>query len=206
MPILNPADAREVEDCFKSLFVAASRDRAREIRKLFVEVLDFEAATGQVSLAGAPATVSLPASAERIAQLDGVHVLYIDLNTVDTDRVRKAEVEAAAKRIADQLGEDMLLVVINKSGTQLHIIHPDFGGARLVLRRMVIGHDVPRRTVVQQISNIYSDYGKSKNLRKVLREAFDVEPVTTDFFRKYKEVFEQALKAITGFDDSRRRR
>ena len=202
MPIRNPADAREVEDCFKSLFVAASRDRAREIRKLFVEVLDFEAATGQVSLAGAPATVSLPASAERIAQLDGVHVLYLDLNTVDNDRVRKAEVEAAAKRIADQLGEDMLLVVINKSGTQLHIIHPDFGGARLVLRRMVIGHDVPRRTVVQQISNIYSDYGKSKNLRKVLREAFDVEPVTTDFFRKYKEIFEQALKAITGFDNN----
>ena len=202
MPIRNPADAREVEDCFKSLFVAASRDRAREIRKLFVEVLDFEAATGQVSLAGAPATVTLPQLAERIAQLDGVHVLYLDLNTVDNDRVRKAEVEAAAKRIADQLGEDMLLVVINKSGTQLHIIHPDFGGARLVLRRMVIGHDVPRRTVVQQISNIYSDYGKSKNLRKVLREAFDVEPVTTDFFRKYKEVFEQALNAITGFGDS----
>ena len=202
MPIRNPADAREVKDCFKSLFVAASRDRAREIRKLFVEVLDFEAATGQVSLAGAPGNVHLPASAERIAQLDGVRVLYIDLNTVDNDRVRKAEVEAAAKRIADQLGEDMLLVVINKSGTQLHIIHPDFGGARLVLRRMVIGHDVPRRTVVQQISNIYSDYGKSKNLRKVLREAFDVEPVTTDFFRKYKEVFEQALKAITGFDNN----
>ena len=202
MPIRNPADAREVEDCFKSLFVAASRDRAREIRKLFVEVLDFEASDGTVSLAGAPGNVHLPASAERIAQLDGVRVLYIDLNTVDNDRVRKAEVEAAAKRIADQLGEDMLLVVINKSGTQLHIICPDFSGARLVLRRMVIGHDVPRRTVVQQISNIYSDYGKSKNLRKVLREAFDVEPVTTDFFRKYKEVFEQALKAITGFDNN----
>ena len=64
MPILNPADAREVEDCFKSLFVAAPQDRAREIRKLFVEVLDFEAATGQVRLAGAPATVTLPASAQ----------------------------------------------------------------------------------------------------------------------------------------------
>ena len=154
---------------------------------------------GQVSLIGAPATVTLPQSAERIAQLDGVHVLYIDLNTVDNDRVRKAEVEAAARRIADQLGDDMLLVVVNKSGTQIHIIHPDFSGARIVLRRMVIGRDVPRRTVVQQISNIYSDYEKSKNLRKVLRDAFDVEPVTRDFFRKYKEIFEDALQEITGF-------
>ena len=141
--------------------------------------------------------------------MDGVHVLYIDLNTVDNDRVRKAEVEAAARRIADQLGEDMLLVVVNKSGTQIHIIHPDFSGARIVLRRMVIGRDVPRRTVVQQISNIYSDYEKSKNLRKVLRDAFDVEPVTRDFFRKYKEIFGDALETITGFggddDDSDKR-
>ena len=141
--------------------------------------------------------------------MDGVHVLYIDLNTVDNDRVRKAEVEAAARRIADQLGEDMLLVVVNKSGTQIHIIHPDFSGARIVLRRMVIGRDVPRRTVVQQISNIYSDYEKSKNLRKVLRDAFDVESVTRDFFRKYKEIFEEALETITGFggddDDSDKR-
>ena len=181
----------------------------REARRLFVEVLDFADARGQVSLIGAPATVTLPASAERIAQLDGVHVLYIDLNTVDNDRVRKAEVEAAAKSIRDVLGEDMLLVVVNKSGTQLHIIHPDFSGARIVLRRMVIGRDVPRRTVVQQISNIYSDYEKSKNLRKVLRDAFDVEPVTRDFFRKYKEIFEEALETITGFggddDDSDKR-
>ena len=208
MPILNPDDAREVEDCFKSLFATAPQDRAREIRKLFVEVLDFEAATGQVNLAGAPATVSLPASAERIAQLDGVRVLYIDLNTVDTDRVRRAEVEAAAKSIRDVLGEDMLLVVVNKSGTQLHIIHPDFSGARLVLRRMVVGRDVPRRTVVQQISNIYSEYDKSKNLRKVLSDAFNVEPVTREFFTKYKDIFKDALEKITGFggdDDGAKR-
>ena len=208
MPILNPADAREVEDCFKSLFVAAPQDRAREIRKLFVEVLDFEAAGGQVSLAGAPQGVTLPATAERIAQLDSVHVLYIDLNTVDTDRVRRAEVEAAAKSIRDVLGEDILLIVTNKFGSQLHIIHPDFSGARLVLRRMVVGRDVPRRTVVQQISNIYSEYEKSKNLRKVLSDAFNVEPVTREFFTKYKDIFKDALEEITGFggdDDGAKR-
>ena len=171
-------------------------------------MLDFEAATGQVRLAGALQGVSLPATAERIAQLDGVHVLYIDLNTVDNDRVRKAEVEAAAKSIRDVLGDDMLLVVINKSGTQLHIIQPDFSGARLVLRRMVVGRDVPRRTVVQQISNIYSKYEKSRNLRKVLSDAFNVEPVTREFFTKYKDIFKDALEKITGFggddDDAKR--
>ena len=202
MPIQNPADAREVEDCFRRIFDAAPENRPREARRLFVEVLDFGALNGTVSLIGAPATVALPATAERIAQLDGVHVLYIDLHTVDNDRVRRAEVEAAARRIADQLGEDMLLVVINKSGTQLHIIHPDFNSARLVLRRMVVGRDVPRRTIVQQVSNIYSDYGKSKNLRKVLSDAFNVEPVTDAFFKEYRGVFKFAEGAITGFGES----
>ena len=202
MPILNPDDAREVEDCFKRFFDTAPADRAREVRRLFVEVLDFEAASGQVSLAGALATATLPASAERIAQLDGARVLYIDLNTVDTDRVRRAEVEAAARRIEAALGEDMLFVVINKPGTQLHIIRPDFTGARLVLRRMVVGRDLPRRTIVQQISNIYSEYGKSKNLRKVLSDAFNVEPVTDAFFKEYRGVFKFAEGAITGFGES----
>ncbi len=173
-------------------------------------MLDFEAATGQVNLASASSNVTLPASAERIGQLDGVRVLYIDLNTVDTDRVRSAEVEAAANSIEAAIGDDMLLVVVNKSGTQLHIIHPDFSGARLVLRRMVVGRDVPFRTVVQQVSNIYETYLKSGNLRAVLSKAFDVEEVTDKFFKKYHEIFDDALKSITGFgsgdddDDAKR--
>ena len=130
------------------------------------------------------------------------------MNTVDTDRVRRAEVEAAANSIEAAIGDDMLLVVVNKSGTQLHIIHPDFSGARLVLRRMVVGRDVPFRTVVQQISNIYETYLKSGNLRAVLSKAFDVEEVTDKFFKKYHEIFDDALKSITGFggddDDAKR--
>ena len=84
MPILNPADAREVEDCFKSLFAAAPQDRAREIRKLFVEVLDFEAVTGQVNLASAPAKASgCPPLRSASRSWTASSVLYIDLNTVD---------------------------------------------------------------------------------------------------------------------------
>ena len=78
----------------------------------------------------------------------------------------------------------------------------------LVLRRMVVGRDVPRRTVVQQVSNIYETYLKSGNLRAVLSKAFDVEEVTDKFFKKYHEIFDDALKSITGFggddDDAKR--
>ena len=81
-------------------------------------------ASGQAGLAGAQAGVSLPDAAERIAELDGVQVLLVALPASNTDRVRKADVDTAAKLLADQLGDDLLLVFANPSATQLHIILP----------------------------------------------------------------------------------
>ncbi|MCY4576684.1 MAG: N-6 DNA methylase, partial [Chloroflexi bacterium] len=208
MPIKDPNNAREVEAAFKRVFDSTPENRANEVRKLFAEVLDFEPVFNRtVSLPATPSNVSLPATAERIAQLDGFHVLYIDLNTVDTDRVRKAEVEVAAKRIEAELGEDILLIISNMSATQLHIILPDFSSSRLVLRRMVVTDGVPRRTIVQQIANIYADYEDVKDgppgfLPPILAKAFAIEPFTDEFFDEYQRVFKRAEEAITGFGDS----
>ena len=209
MPIRDPNDAKEVHDSFDRIFDTALANRANEVRRLFVEVLDFERHTGTVSLRGAPRNVKLPDSAEFVARLDGFYVLYMHLSGVETDRVRRAEVQAAARLIEAQIGEDILLVVSNRSGSQLHIILPDFSGSQsIVLRRMVVTKGVPRRTVVQQIANIYVEYRTTGNLRKTLSDAFDVEEVTRDFFEKYKEIFDRALLAITGFgndEESKRR-
>lgn len=200
MPIRDVNDAREVDAGFQSIFAAAPDNRAQEIRELFVGVLDFEPVFNRtVSLAGASGSVKLPDTAEMIARLDGFRVLYINL---DTDRVRKAEVEAAAKLIENQLGEDILLIVTNSEADQLHIIHPDFG-PRVILRRMVVEKDVPRRTIVQQIANIYADYrnvpaGRPGFLRRILSKAFDVEPFTDTFFMEYQRVFRSAEEEITG--------
>jgi len=35
----------------------------------------------------------------------------------------------------------------------------------------------------------------------VLNEAFDVEPVTKDFFTEYKRIFENAMGTVTGFGE-----
>ena len=71
MPIQNREDAVEVEERIGRIFAASPGQRAAEIRELFVEVLDFNAASGQVSLAGATENVSLPEAAERVAEMDG---------------------------------------------------------------------------------------------------------------------------------------
>ena len=198
MPIRNSEDAFEVEDRIARIFAASSEDRAAAVRGLFVEVLDFNAATGQLDLRAAD-RAELPDDADRIAELDGVHVLLIALTSSQTDRVSKTSVDAAARVIADQLGDDLLLVFTNPSASQLHLILPDFAGPRPTLRRMVVERDLPRRTAVQQVSNIYWGHSQQGGIRTALKTAFDVEPVTRDFFAEYKRIFEAVEDSVDGF-------
>ena len=202
MPIRNREDAVEVADRISRIFDAAPEQRAAPVRGLFVEVLDFNPASGQVSLADAAGNVHLPAAADRIAELDGVHVLFIPLPAANTDRVRKAEVDAAAKLLANQLGDDLLLVCANPSASQLHVILPGFAGARPTLRRLVLHRDRLQRTAVQQVANIYWNWQSHGSIRAALAAAFDVEPVTSQFFGAYRNSFNRAKAEIGGFGDS----
>ena len=199
MAIRNRDDAVEVEERVERIFGASTTGRAGEIRGLFAEVLDFEPDFGDVSLAGASGTEQLPASAERVAVLDDVYVLHVALSTDETDRVRKREADAAARLIGDQLGDDLLLVFTNTSASQLHFIHPSFKTARPTLRRIVVERDLPHRTAVQQVSSIYWNFRESDSIRAALEEAFDVEPVTREFFREYKRKFDAVNDRVAGF-------
>ena len=197
MPILNRNDAREVERLIARVFDADESRRAALLRRLFAEVMDFEPRTGDVSLAGAPESVSLPRSAERVAELGGVGVFYAALDA--PGRVRRAEAVAIANEIERALGEDMLIAIANKGASALHFIHPQFGGAASapVLRRMVIERGAPMRTAVQQLSNIYWQIqDKDGDVRAAVESAFDVEPVTRLFFSEYNGVFDFAENEI----------
>ena len=194
MPILNRDDAQEVERHMRDIFEARDDGRAALVRRLFVEVMDFMPDFGRVSMADAPASATLPGSAERVAVLDGVRVFYAAL---DTRRVRTREAVAAANSLARAMGEDMLIVFANGGASELHFVHPVFGGARPVLRRMVVERGVPRRTAVQQLSNIYwRILDEGGDVRSALNSAFDVEPVTRRFFEEYDRVFNFAMRAV----------
>ena len=201
MPIRNRDDAVEVESRIGRVFESPTGERGAAVRALFVEALDFAPASGSVDLGATAGNVALPPSAERIASLDGVHVVYVALDTQETDRVRKGEASAAAKRVTELLGEDLLLVFTNTSASQLHFVYPGFEGARPILRRMVVERDLPRRTAVQQVSNIYWNLREHDSIRLALDHAFDVEPVTKEFFAEYKRVFEAAESYVSGFGE-----
>ena len=199
MPIRSRDDAAEVEERIARIFGAPPEGRAAAVREMFVEALDFNPDQGLVSLVGAQSGVELPAAADRVAEIDGVHVLYVALDAPKSGRVNAREASAAAKLIADQIGEDLLLVFSNADASQLHFVHPDFSAARPTLRRMVVERDLPRRTAVQQVSNIYWSHRDTGSIREALEEAFDVEPVTKRFFAEYKRVFEQLEQGVSGF-------
>ncbi len=203
MPIRDRDDAEEVEAGIARAFGAAPEERARAIRQLFVEALDFNAEQGQVVLASAPADVDLPGVAERIASLEGVHVLHVALEGPATGAVRKADVIAVARRVAEKLSDNLVLAVTNLDGSQLHLVLPDLGGVRPTLRRIVMERgDHHWRTAVEQIASIYWTFRDTGSLANALRGAFDVEPVTERFFADYKRVFEQAERSVIGFGDS----
>jgi hypothetical protein len=199
MPIINRQDATDVDHHIEQIFTSSDHQRAQAIRKLFVEKLDFAAATGVVSLAKAPRNVSLPQNAERIASMQGLNVVYVPLHTPGNNRVRKAEAAEAAKRISDELLGDILLVMTNTTSSQLHFIHPTFVGATPSLRRMIIERDLPRRTAIQQLANIYWKWKESGSIAQAIDQAFDVEAVTKKFFEEYKAVFDNVMGMVKGF-------
>jgi len=204
VPVGTVEDALKVEAHINRIFSAdGAVARAEAIRRLFVEVLDFHGAASQVSLKAAKGA-DLPDFAERIASLDGVHVLWVALAT---KRINKREAAEAARLIERDLGQDLLLVCTNRDeilgdASQLHLILPDFGnGTTPTLRRRTVERGLPQRTAFLEIAGIYSK-AKGIPVRAALSDAFDVEPVTRDFFREYKRLFDAAKKAVTGFEAS----
>lgn len=201
MAIANINDAHEVDDCLTTILDATDQDRCIVgIRRLFVEVLDFEPDNRPVSL-GAASDPALPDDAWLVAQRDDVHVVYIPLTA---DRVTNRAATATARLLRDLLGEDLLLLFTAGLGDQLHTIHPSFAGARPTLKRMVARRGEHRRTVVQQIANMWNDYGRlGKSIHEAIREAFRVEPVTKAFFQAYRDIFQESESKIMGFGSDR---
>ncbi len=207
MYTVNPQEAWEVESHIKRIFEAPSvQARAKAVGRLFVEGLDFHSADRRISLASASGTVNLPSDAHHVASLDTAHVVYVALNIPRVERVRKAEAAEAAKLISGQLDGDLLLVFTNTSISQLHLIYPTFVGNRPTLRRMVVERDLPQRTAIQQIANIYHQWLAENSIHFALESAFDVEAVTQRFFTEYKRVFDAAMEKIRGFGQSQEER
>ena len=196
MPIANTQDAREVERGLRNIFDAADADaRARAIRALFVETLDFDQADRLVSLGSRDP--DLPADGRLLGRRNGFSVLYIPLDDAQDNRVKTVTASTAAKVIGDTIADEPLLLFTSRDCDQLHVIYPDLSGSRPRLQRMVVHRDQPARTIIQQIANLWHHYGElGMTMGEAVRNAFSVEPVTAAFFTDYKAAYDSAVKLI----------
>lgn len=204
MPIQDIKDATDVQRRIKEVFEAENSEaRLLSVRQLFVEILDFQnVGNREVPLYSSSKFIHLPEKAHLVAELDGVTVAYVDLTEASgpTNRVRLSDASDAIVQLESVIG-DVLAVFINKAGDQLHFIWPKFGPSRPTLRRIVVERDLPMRTAVQQLSNIYWNWQDSRDIDSALDAAFDVEAVTTKFFTGYRKVFNRTENLISCNDD-----
>ena len=196
MPIANIQDAHEVERSLQAILSAHDADAAAQaIRTLLVETLDFDYADRLVPLNDADS--NLPSDAHLLARRDGISALYVPLDDADGNRINSATAAAAAKAIGDTIADEPLLLFTSSDHDHLHVIYPDLSGSRPALQRMVAHRDQPRRTVVQQIANLWHDYGElGKPLGEAVRNAFSVQPVTDAFFKDYKAAYDAAVALL----------
>ena len=204
MPIANARDAVEVGQRLDDILDEEdAENRIGNIRTLLIETLDWQYADGLIPLHSAR-NGDLPSDARLIASRDGTSVVYIPLTNADTDRITATAVNAAARSLRDTLSDDLLLLLTNRSADQFHIIRPDLTHARPRLQRMVARRGEHHRTVVQQLANMWDDYGRNgKTVHEAIGRAFSVEPVTADFFREYRRIFADAKDGIRGFANER---
>src|SRR5438093_706234 len=188
MPI-TAAEASDLNDAIERLLQASSdADREARLRAIFVEKLDFTSASGTVDLRGEKSPVD---SATRIASAEGVNVVWAAL---PWDKVRITDSRAVSRAAERKIG-DHLLAVSNEDASVWHFIYPAQTAGKPVLRRIVLERGVPRRTIVQQLAKVFYE-ARTADIRGALEAAYDVEPVTKEFFRTYKAVFDRVMDMI----------
>lgn len=205
MPIQDVKDATDVQSRVEQVFRADdTASRLHELRRLFVEILDFRnIEMRDIPLYPTSQHIRLPEIAHLVADLDGVTVAFVDLSGIDipTNRVRLAEATDAVNQLEQVIG-DVLTVFTSRDSDQLHFVWPKFVTARPTLRRIVVERDLPMRTAVQQLSNIYWNWLSTRDIYAALDAAFDVEAVTSKFFAEYRKVFNRTESMISCNDDS----
>ena len=199
MPIANPRDAFEVEIALTSILDSTdAEERVTSIRRLFMEVLDYDYADNLIPL-NDPKTPTLPEDARLVAQKDGVNVVYVPPGPSAGEKVSGGTATRAARLVSKEVGDNLLLLFTNATADHLHLILPDFTESRTRLRRLVIRNGEHHRTVVQQIANMWDEQDRlGKSVWETVQGAFIVEPVTQRFFAAYKEIFNKAKAGITG--------
>jgi hypothetical protein len=143
---------------------------------------------------------------------DGFHIIH---SRLPTDKLLMGQ----ERPVVSQLLKEhpyALFIFSNKSLNRWHFLNVKYDDEvtkRRVFRRITVGPEERLRTASERIAlldleSVGADlFGLSPlAIQRRHDEAFDVEPVTREFFKEYARVFEEVEKRIEGINDKERRR
>ncbi|RUR74875.1 Eco57I restriction-modification methylase domain-containing protein [Chlorogloeopsis fritschii PCC 9212] len=137
------------------------------------------------------------------------HIIYARLNSEKLSR-------QGERRIVDNLLKDhpyTLFVFSNQSQSRWHFLNVKYDNSlqkRKLFRRITIGEGEQLRTATERISLLDLELLRSDasplDIQTRHDEAFDVEAVTQEFFRQYRQIFEKVEGLIQGIEVNERKR
>jgi len=170
------------------------------LKKLFIERLNFEPAEQDVSpeiLDKFPKDVKDKIlSIKIVSRVDNFKVIFCVI-----DSLLKGIEQKAVKSISSYYLEN-IIVFTNKEGNETHFINtkyikkdkkPEARG----FRRITVGKTDRLRTAAERLSKIYAYEGiSSLTLTSNCEEAFDVEAVSKEFYKKFVEKYKELRDVI----------
>ena len=191
-----------VHDILRNL---QSLDKTRE---LFAE-LNYDPAHDLLSRkdwSGAAAS-ALAEDPQVIACHDDFKIIYARLNS---DRLLLGDERPVVNRLLQE--HPYLLCLFSDSKQQqwhfVNIKYDEDVKKRRLFRRITVGPDERLRTATERLAKLDLERIRPDltsifplDIQQVHDEAFDVEAVTREFFKAYREIFEEVEERIEGFDD-----
>jgi len=202
-----PTDEQRVQDILRRM------SRLDDARELFSE-LNYAPAHDLLPRRdwGEAAKTALADDPQVIAAHDDFQVIYCRLAHPGLPRTDERQV---VNRLL-QNHPYALFLFSNSAQSDWHFLNVKYDQEverRRLFRRIAVGRDERLRTATERINKL--DLEKVQRdlrhippltIQKTHDDAFDVEPVTREFYKKYREVFEAVEPAIQGIPEPERRR
>jgi type I restriction-modification system DNA methylase subunit len=144
-----------------------------------------------------------------IAEYNDFKIVYLKLR--ENRLLHSKERPLIERIIIDNPTMRGLLVVSDFDEKEWHLINVKYDvdsedHSRMLIRRMRIGPHEEMRTIVDRLSKTDIDEigedASAQTIQDVHDEAFDVQAVTNDFFRRYREIFYSVEESVEGYGKS----
>lgn len=183
------------------------------LRRLFWSELNYEQREDPLSRRGWPETISGALAEDPVIFAsggadDGFEVIYCRL----IDRLLLEPERRVIEKLYGEGHDRALFVFSNSNRDRWHFVNTRFSsdeGRRRLYRRITVGPEEEHRTASERISMLDLDGMDGAYALDILArhdEAFNVEPVTDEFFREYARVFARVEQLVEGIAEPERKR